>query len=135
MYRANIVVTFFYFLPVTVLASQSKPSYKPSPVVAQQAWIYHLRERILEGKAELIYLSLEGLFFGGKPTMKVKFISDFSNRHSVREILLVSQDQQNGIRSSLSNILASSSAALPLPLSTRSRSLESTTKIIASVFW
>ena len=31
----------FYFLFCKVAESQSSPSYKPSPVVAQHAWMYH----------------------------------------------------------------------------------------------
>ena len=39
--RKSASLKVFYFLPVRVFESQSKPSYKPSPVVAQQAWMYH----------------------------------------------------------------------------------------------
>ena len=36
-----IFLTFFYFLFCRVAESQSRPSYNPSPVVAQHAWMYH----------------------------------------------------------------------------------------------
>ena len=40
----NINITY-YFLFVIVRASQSKPSYRPSPVVAMVLWMYQFRPR------------------------------------------------------------------------------------------
>mmetsp|Transcript_11643 Transcript_11643/g.40779 ORF Transcript_11643/g.40779 Transcript_11643/m.40779 type:complete len:227 (+) Transcript_11643:1062-1742(+) len=94
-----------------VAESQSRPSYRPSPVVAQVAWMNHSRPRS-EWRPSLSVISA-GVMARGKSCL-------LANTSSVAS------------RSSSSESSLSSSA---LASSTRSRSFESTTKISPCVFW
>ena len=100
-----------YFLLERVAESQSSPSYKPSPVVAQHDWIYHCLCR-RPCKPNLSVISAALIEFG-------------------RSCLLAKTSNIDSRSSSWLNILWSSSRAW----ATRSLSFESTTKIRPWVSW
>eukprot|EP01018_Ginkgo_biloba_P038737 Gb_38389 [translate_table: standard] len=91
--------------------SQSRPSYRPSPEVAQVLWIYQWRWR-REWSPSLSVISAAFIAFG-------------------RSCLLAKTSKTASRNSSSLSILCNSSLAS----TTRSLSLLSTTKIRPCVFW
>lgn len=99
------IILHFDFVSLSLLESQSSPSYRPSPEVAQADCMYHLRE-----------------FFFSNPSFSV-----ISDTHIAlgRSCLLAKTSTMASLSSSSLNIRSSSSLASRI----RSRSLLSTTNI------
>ncbi len=126
-----IFVISVYLAFLSWFESQSRPSYKPSPLVAHVAWIYQLRFRN-EWRPNLSVISAAFIAFGKSYLEKKQKNNLIKKYFKIKLTCLLANIKRTASRNSSSaNIRWSSSRASP----TRSRSLLSTTKIKPCVFW